>query len=192
MTEKAPTPQEDLYYQAIVTGWITTKLERDKSILALAGGGIGAVVTLMTTVGPTSMLTLVLYVLAIVAFVVALITIVIVLDKNADHFEAVAVGKTDHDPKLQFLDKLSFGSFATGAMFLALVGVIVGYHKLTQLDDMKPNKEAVSPSSSGVLDVVREPVQINITNTQAGGAAAECITRKRLPSLKEPQSSGCK
>lgn len=51
------TPQEieDLktveYYSAAVTAWFNTALEHDKSILTLAAGGIGLLITLLTTVG---------------------------------------------------------------------------------------------------------------------------------------------
>ena len=174
MTQDSTTTKDDLYYQAMVTGWITTKFERDKSILTLAAGGIGAVVTLMTTVGPTSMLTLFFYVAAIIAFVVSLVTIVIIFDKNGDHFVAIVNGKDEPDAKLQAFDKVAFWSFAIGAISLAFVGVIVGYHKLSQPEAAKPSLEVASATPRTVPVTDREPVQINITNTQAG----ECLVAR--------------
>lgn len=133
----------------LVTGWITTKMERDKSILTLAGGGIGLAVTLMIAVGPTSCNMLWLYGLSVLFFVISLVTIVIVLDKNADHFEAVAKGKTEKDPNLGLMDKVSFWSFVLGSVFLTIVAIMTGTNKLNQKDEapiMNDKSSAVKPS----------------------------------------------
>jgi len=122
--------KDDLYYGAIVAGWLNTKLERDKSILTLSAGGIGLLATLMTTVGPQTRAALVLYALASLAFAVALISVLVVLDRNADHLKHVNRGKADRDPRLAMLDRTSFWAFIVGALFLAALGVMAGIDKV--------------------------------------------------------------
>lgn len=44
--------KEELYLSAVINGWIETRMERDRTLLALSTGGVGLLVTLVTTVGP--------------------------------------------------------------------------------------------------------------------------------------------
>jgi len=61
------------FYSAGLTAWYTTRLEHDKGLLTLSAGGIGLLMTLMTTVGVSSAESLVLHVSALVTFLVCLI-----------------------------------------------------------------------------------------------------------------------
>lgn len=55
MNEERNTQEKDIqFYAASVTAWFNTRLEHDKSLLALSAGGIGLLVTLLTTVGVKS------------------------------------------------------------------------------------------------------------------------------------------
>lgn len=125
-----PPTKDDLYYGAVVAGWLNTKLERDKSILTLSAGGIGLLVTLMTTVGPQTTVALVLYGVAIVAFAVSLYSIIRILDRNAHHLKQIVRGEAERDSRLALLDRISFGSFIVGAVLLGAVGLMAGIDKL--------------------------------------------------------------
>jgi hypothetical protein len=47
-------PKDLAFYAASVEAWYSTGFERDKSLLTLAGGGIGLLITLLSTVGTHS------------------------------------------------------------------------------------------------------------------------------------------
>lgn len=112
------------FYAASVTAWFNTSLEHDKSLLALSAGGIGLLLTLLTTVGLTSAEALVLYVCAIVSFVVALVTVLVVFRRNRNYIEDVLSGKaTSNDPLLTKLDKTASWAFGIGALFTAVIGI---------------------------------------------------------------------
>lgn len=165
----APTTKEDLYYAAVVAGWLNSKLERDKSILTLSAGGVGLVATLMTTVGPQSRVTLTLYVLAALAFATSLFCIIRILDRNAEHLKHVVRGTADRDVGLARLDRISFWAFVAGAALLGCIGVIAGIDKLgsqtgAQMSKAEPptkvTREGVAPdkrSYDGIGDM-RPPV----------------------------------
>lgn len=55
MSEQKPDSieqQKDVaYYSALVSAWIQTKMERDKTLASLSAGGIGLLVTILSTVG---------------------------------------------------------------------------------------------------------------------------------------------
>ncbi len=189
MTEQqcANTQREGLYYSALVTGWITTKLERDKSILTLAAGGIGLVVTLMTTVGPTSCSMLWLYGLAVSCFLCSLIAVVIVLDKNGDHFEAVANGKTDREPRLEVLDAFSFWAFVGGAVFLAVIGMSGAVGKLEQ--QKEDNMASNSKNPAGQQAVERSVSGVGMLKPQPGASTQQGQQQVQSPSGGKETSS---
>lgn len=84
MTAEEIAHQKEVeYYASSVNAWFNTSLEHDKSILTLAAGGIGLLITLLTTIGLSSAEALVLYVGAITSFLVALISVLVVFATTA-------------------------------------------------------------------------------------------------------------
>lgn len=137
-----PTAKEDLYYAAVVAGWLNSRLERDKSLLTLSAGGVGLVATLMTTVGPQSLVTLMLYALAALAFATSLFCIIRILDRNADHLKHIVAGTADRDAGLARLDRVSFWAFVAGAALLGAIGVFAGIDKLGSQTGAQMSKAA--------------------------------------------------
>ena len=56
------------FYATSVTAWYNTALERDRGLFTLSAGGIGLLLTLLTTVGLKDLVLVVLYVCTILAF----------------------------------------------------------------------------------------------------------------------------
>lgn len=120
------------YYSAAVTAWFNTALEHDKSILTLAAGGIGLLITLLTTVGLSTAEALVLYILAIGCFVVALVSVLIVFRDNKIHIENILTGKeTGTDPCLAKVDGVAIWAFGLGVVLTAVIGVSAAIHSFT-------------------------------------------------------------
>lgn len=120
------------FYSATLNAWYTTKLERDKNILGLSAAAIGLLVTLVTTVGVYSIYTASIYVLAVLSFLVSIICILSVFNRNADHLEKLIKYEEDKSEILNFLDKLSTGSFILGVIFTLLVGLFSGMYNLNK------------------------------------------------------------
>lgn len=80
------------FYSAGLSAWYSTRLERDKSLITLSAGGIGLLTTLMTTVGVSSELLLLMYIGALFAFVVCLGAVLVIFQKNATYVESVLTG----------------------------------------------------------------------------------------------------
>jgi hypothetical protein len=85
-------PKDLAFYAASVEAWYSTRFERDKSLLTLAGGGIGLLITLLSTVGIRSCQSLILYIPALVAFTVCLGAVLLIFHRNSRHIE-----KTIHE-----------------------------------------------------------------------------------------------
>ena len=112
------------FYAAGVNAWYNTSLEHDKSVFALSAGGIGLLITLLTTIGLTSSLLLHLYITAILCFLVSLCSVLVIFRRNRTHIEQVLVAKgVTSDSFLKNLDLVAMLAFGAGAVLTAAIGI---------------------------------------------------------------------
>ncbi len=129
------------YYASSVNAWFNTSLEHDKSILTLAAGGIGLLITLLTTVGLSSAQALFLYVGAITSFLVALVSVLVVFRRNRTYIEQVLAGKTGgNDPMLARADSIALWAFGVGVVFTAVIGIVTAIHSYTSKEKSMANE----------------------------------------------------
>lgn len=129
------------YYAASVNAWFNTSLEHDKNLLTLSAGGIGLLLTLLTTVGLSSAEALVLYIGAIISFVVALVAILVVFRRNRTHIEDILSGKsTSNDPLLTKLDTTALWAFGIGVSFTAIIGLSAAIHSYSTKEKIMANE----------------------------------------------------
>jgi hypothetical protein len=112
------------HYSASVTAWYNTHLEHDKSLLTLSAGGIGLLVTLLTTGGVPSAEGLVLYIAALCCFVVCLGSVLAILKQNGKYVEALVKGDAPPpNSALPRLDSVAIYSFVAGVVFAVVIGI---------------------------------------------------------------------
>lgn len=116
------------FYGAALTAWFTTRLELDKNLLTLSAGGIGLLITLVSTVGVDSAEGLVLYVLSILAFLACIAVVLFVLRRNSTHIANVVIKGEMTDPTLALLDKAAVFAFIAGVTFAAIIGIGAAIH----------------------------------------------------------------
>lgn len=129
LAQAAPDADKDkhtAYYSALVGAWINTKMEKDKSLLTLATGGIGLLVTLLTTVGTKSPLVTVLYGLGFLLFLVSIISAISIFGRNANLIECLIGGEKPKERYLDFLDRVMFWSFILGLVAAVAIGLLSG------------------------------------------------------------------
>src|SRR5882672_4247530 len=102
MTEPEIHQQKEIeFYAAAVNAWLGTSLEHDRSLITLSAGGIGLLITLLSTVGLHSAESLILYVVALIAFICCLTAVLLVFKRNRAHLqEAIQGGVSVRDPLL--------------------------------------------------------------------------------------------
>ncbi len=142
MTPEEISQHKDIeYYASSVNAWFNTSLEHDKSILALAAGGIGLLITLLTTVGLSSAEALVLYVGAITSFLVALVSVLVVFRQNRTYIEQVLAEKVvGNDSVLAKADSIALWAFGVGVVFTAVIGIATAIHSYTSKEKVMANK----------------------------------------------------
>jgi hypothetical protein len=122
--EEIAQEKEVAFFAASMDAWCNSALEHDKSIFTLSAGGIGLLITLLTTVGPPSTLILWLYGLAVFCFLVSLITLLWVFRRNQNHIVAILNNNTEDDVVLKRLDLVVLWVFGIGVCFTVAVGVL--------------------------------------------------------------------
>lgn len=121
MADQQYQPRDEALIATLREAWVSTRMEKDKTLLALATGGIGLLTTLSSTVGPSSNTELILYVVAGVSFGVAVVVAVMIFDRNSTHIENVLNNAATEDKPLKWMDRTLLASFLIG---LALTGAI--------------------------------------------------------------------
>ena len=134
--------QEVEFYAAGVTAWYNTRLEHDKSLLALSAGGIGLLITLLTTIGVSSAKGLALHLLAMFSFLLCLGAILIIFKKNSKHIEDVLKTGTQpfDDPLLAKLDNIAIAAFAAGIIFSSVIGVSAAINSYSNKEKAMANE----------------------------------------------------
>lgn len=186
MTPEEIAHQKEVeYYASSVNAWFNTSLEHDKSILTLAAGGIGLLITLLTTVGLLSAEALVLYVGAITSFLVALVSVLVVFRRNRTYIEQVLAGKAGgNDPMLAKADSIALWAFGVGVVFTAVIGIATAIHSYTSKEKTMAN-EASKPSQT----VLAQESFNNAANLQKSFNGASNLQPQPIASTAAPTTS---
>jgi hypothetical protein len=149
------------FYAASVNAWYNSALEHDKSLFSLSAGGIGLLITLLTTIGIPSWIVLSLYVCALLAFLTCLAAILLVFSNNKKHIEKIITDGPDiHDTLLINLDKISLISFGAGAAFSAIIGIssaVSSFNK--QETNMATNGDNKKPAATTTRGIAQDSFQ---------------------------------
>ena len=122
--------KENIYYSALVSAYVESSMERDRSLLYLCAGGIGLLVTLMTTVGVQSTFELLLYITSFLAFGVAIILILHVFKLNRKYLVQLASNEEADETELKKTDSIIYFLFISGVLLLFFIGLITSINQL--------------------------------------------------------------
>ena len=145
------------WYSATVNAWFSTRLEHDRSLLALSAGAIGLLVTLLSTVGVWSAEGALLFGAALLAFFVSLVAVLWIFRRNATHLTETIKSNVASDPVLRALDVIAIGAFLFGVVLASIIGVSAAVHSL-------------KPSEVGMSD--EQKIQSQIGNDSFNGATS--------------------
>lgn len=182
------------FYSAGLTAWYATRLEHDKSLLTLSAGGIGLLMTLMTTVGVSSAESLVLYVCALVAFLVCLSAVLVIFKKNSDHLEEAIVGTaSQNDPTLSRLDAIGIWAFAFGVVFSVVIGISAAINSYgkgeKKMSDSDQKQNSVGIAQESFNGVARLQPQTDLTKSFNGIAKLQPASPQSSSSTESPAPS---
>lgn len=161
------------FYSAVVNAWFSTRAELDRSLLTLSAGGIGLLITLLSTVGVNSVEGVVLYVAALLSFLICLGSVLWIFARNASHLQEIIHQDTPADRILGVLDIAAAISFLVAAVLSCIIGIATAVQSFQSREvDMSENqksRELAQDSFNGATSM--RPTQSDFTKSFNGAAA---------------------
>lgn len=131
------------HYSVLLEAWIQTRMARDKSLVTLSAGGVGVLVTLLTTVGVSRPWQIWLYIGSFLGFLATIALALMIYQKNSEQIENDLRGRSSEHLKLKAFDRASIATFGVGAFFAVAIAVSSGLtHTPTEREDAMSNYEA--------------------------------------------------
>ncbi|NMC35210.1 MAG: hypothetical protein GYA36_22555 [Veillonellaceae bacterium] len=169
--------KEQIYYSALLNGWINSRNEKDKQIITLSSLGIGLTLSIMTAVKDHfSICVLIGGVLIMGSFCYNIFLGLKILSINANYLSLIIKKEeeiTSTEEQLDKLDNRFITSFKVAMILLCFLGAILGITFLTG-DKMNEQKQTEnSPQISGQNKAVESlqglnelsPKNLNLLNT---------------------------
>ncbi|MBW4513990.1 MAG: hypothetical protein KME11_02040 [Timaviella obliquedivisa GSE-PSE-MK23-08B] len=116
--------KERLFYSAMLSAWLNTRLELDKQLLGLSVTAIGLLVTLLRTLGVSNFSQIVLFGFALFAYLTTVISVIYILHENSEHIEKLLnSSEAEESQFLAVLDTVAGISFVIGMMLTVTIGI---------------------------------------------------------------------
>ena len=182
--ENSKAQQEEVaYYSARITAWFNTKFERDKSLLTLSAGGIGILVTMISTTGIKSVEGLMLYIFALVFFMICLSAVLWIFNANATHLEQVHnQAEQTNEKLLNSLDLVAIISFGFAVLLSSLIGISIAIHSLNNQENNMTKETKNNKLNESVVDIKNmSPIVYIQQNSLNGVSVMKPIQSKSTP-----------
>jgi len=166
--------KEVQFYSAAVNAWFGTRIEHDRSLLTLAAGGIGLLLTLLSTVGVRSSEGAVLYSATLLSFLICLGSVLWIFRRNSTHLQEIIKNNVAGDAILRTLDAVAIGSFFLGAILSSIIGITVAVHSLhSSEENMSGENKSIGGLTQDSFDGVTNlrPGATDMTKSFEGATA---------------------
>lgn len=140
------------HYSTLLSAWIQTKMERDKTLVTLSSAGIALLVTILTTAGVSSLYLLILFLGAFIGFGLCIWTSLQIYQLNSTHLEN-ELRSVNTDLKLEKYDKRSLRSFLAGVICICIIGLFSAYVTFNNQESPSMNdKETNTVDTSTIVE----------------------------------------
>jgi len=155
------------HYMVLLTAWINTKMEHDKTIITLSAAAIGLLITILTAIGIGKYWHIIIFCVAFTGYSVAIFASLIIFQKNSVYIESelrredeTDSQKEGHEHKLERLDKLALWSFIIGTIAFVSIGICTAYSKLKKEEkQMADDKDKGQVKPQGSLEDMKKSFQ---------------------------------
>lgn len=161
------------YYSVLLSAWISSKMEKDKTLVTLSAAAIGLLTTLLTTVGANSTCEIFLFTFSILSFLITLLSSLKIYNLNSSYIEkALSNMPLDNNTLLEKYDNISIYSFMLGILLSLTIGLVSASHRQEEKQiKININKESnmseitleiIGESLNGVTKLHPEAIQIKV------------------------------
>jgi len=185
------------YYQTLLSAWIHTRMERDKTVIMLSMAAIGLLVTILTVIGISGVWQRILVVCAFVGFVGAIWIGLRIYELNAAHLVDSLKGGSGKDLKLERFDKWSKAFFYFGIISMIILGLVASFNrKEGSMTDKEQNpkqdssqKEQLKESVNGVQKLSPKDLEIGKSLSGIGNLSPQNLESTSLDSSQNNTGS---
>lgn len=155
------------HYSTLLSAWIHTKMERDKTLVTISSAGIGLLVTILTTCGVSSLYLLILFLGAFIGFGLCIWTSLCIYQLNSTHLEN-ELRSVNVDLKLEIYDKRSLRAFLLGVICICIIGLFSAYltFNIEEASIMIGKETATKETSSAIKKSLNGISNLKPENTQ--------------------------
>lgn len=132
-------------------------LETDRQLLTLSAGGLGLLLTLLTTKGADNYLTLILYGVTATLFIATIFCLLMILDKNKHHINEISKRGPHSNDLLSFLDKVAKNTFRVAAGFALVLAISIATVGIKK-EEKKMADQDQKPKNTSELRYIQESV----------------------------------
>jgi hypothetical protein len=164
-------------YQVLLTAWIHTKMEHDKTLVTISIGGIGYLISVLTLVGIKSFWEIPLFLGGFSGFLITLFAALSIYKKNAQHLENELRESVVNNvkPKLDQLDQVIMWAFRIAVGCAIFIGISVGWSKYMANSNRPQQSQATAPegvnkSLSGIENLRPQSQKQSPTQTPSSPA----------------------
>jgi hypothetical protein len=150
-------------YSVLLTAWIQTKMEHDKTLVAASLGGIGFLLSVLSFAGVSAWWEIIFFAGAFVGFITTVLSALTIYKRNAKHLENEIRGNEKAALKLEQLDKIIEWAFWSALICAIVIGSNLAWSKYmahsntpfktsdtTQLNESLIGVERLSPKQDEV------------------------------------------
>ena len=178
------------HYSILLSAWIETKMERDKTLVTLSAAAIGLLVTILTTVGAKHFWEIPLFAFAVISFLVTIWSSLTIYQLNSEHLEEAIKGSSVKDPRLEKYDKQSVRAFIIGSVVTLLIGVSSASYELINPKVNKMTSQQKSSDSSQKPATLRESLDgVTKLNPSLGKKSFDGITNLNPQAVQQTTQS---
>lgn len=121
------------YYSAMLSAWIQTKMEHDKTLVTISSAAIALLVTLGTVVGVRSACEIAVFMIGIISFIVCIGITLRVYQLNSKLIEQELRDDETKRPRLKRYDRFAWTMFLVGMVSLGVIGVVAVFNKYQEI-----------------------------------------------------------
>lgn len=181
--------QKNIYYGAVVSGFIESSMERDRSLFTISAGAIGLLITLMSTVGPRFRYEIAIYIFSFLSFGLCIILLLKVFNLNKEYFKQLAKDEEPDDAKLGMYDKWIYRFFIIGICLFFAEGIITSINQLKSVEVKAMAKEEQKPKEFSVDGLSKLVPDSDKTAIKSVAGLANLKPQATKPDSNKPSES---
>ena len=147
------------HYSVMLDAWVQTRMARDKTLITLSAGGVGVLVTLLTTKGISQLWEIGLYLVSFLGFLITIFLALTLYQKNSELIENGLRGESSEHLKLKTFDRATIVAFYFGAVFAVAVAVSSALSQTSNGVQTMSDHEPMKKSLDGINNLKPQPPQ---------------------------------